>query len=132
METKIIVLLVIAIALVFYPQTAFAYGIFESGQTGYDISFPQGSISSLPFSCDFHVVGVTKGRAYTDNSYLSSQVTLVNGNPLSLYMNLNAPIGSTVNGNTSTPKSYANRYKACHASNCGLNAATGRCTRRGA
>jgi hypothetical protein len=38
-------------------------------------------------------------------------------------MNLNAPIGSSVKGNTSTPKSCAKKDKACQAYNYGFNAA---------
>lgn len=100
-----------------------AYGIFTSGQTGYDISYPQGTISSLPSSYDFIVIGTTNGRAYTDNPYLGTQTSLANNKTLSLYMNLNAPIGSTVKGNTSTPKPCIKGDKLCQAYNYGYNAA---------
>jgi hypothetical protein len=111
--------------LISSAQNALAYGMFTAGQTGYDISFPQGNISSLPSTYDFLVIGVTDGRAYTDNPYLASQKSLAYayGKPLSLYMNLNAPIGSTVNGNTSTPKACAKNDKVCQAYNYGYNAA---------
>ena len=124
MRKTFIAFLVFSIALIFNTQTALAYGIFTGGQTGYDISFPQGNISSLPSTYDFLVIGVTDGRAYTDNPYLTSQVYLANGKLLSLYMNLNAPVGSTVQGNTSSPKSCAKSDKVCQAYNYGYNAAS--------
>jgi hypothetical protein len=124
MRKTFIAFLVFGIALIFSSQTALAYGIFMGGQTGYDISFPQGSLSSLPSSFDFLVIGVTHGRAYTDNPYLSSQVSLAQGKSLSLYMNLNAPVGSTVKGNTSSPKPCAKTDKVCQAYNYGYNAAS--------
>lgn len=102
-----------------------AQGIYTGGTTGYDISYPQGNgpYPIAPFS--FGVVGVTSGRAFNDNSYLSSQFIWAKQgttNP-SLYMNLNAPIGSTVNGNTSTPKTCKKGDKICQAYNYGYNAA---------
>ena len=124
MKKTFIASLVFAIALLLNSQNAFAYGIFSGGQTGYDISFPQGSISTLPSLYDFLVIGVTDGRAYTDNPYLSSQVSLAQGKLLSLYVNLNAPVGSTVRGNTSSPKSCAKSDKVCQAYNYGYNAAS--------
>jgi len=123
MKKIIITVLVLLISLIATFQNAYAFGLFTSGQTGYDISYPQGSIYTLPSSYDFLIIGVTNGRAYTDNPYLKSQVSLLNGKLLSLYMNLNAPVGSTVNGNTSGPKICSKSDKLCQAYNYGYNAA---------
>lgn len=115
------------LALVFSllsPQ-ALAYGIFSTGgQSGYDISYPQGNNPPLS-SFDFLVVGTTDGRAYTDNPYLKAQAALAisQNKILSLYLNLNAPVGSTVKGNTSTPQSCVKNDKLCQAYNYGYNAA---------
>ncbi len=116
-------ILAFSIALAFSARPAFAYGIFTAGQTGLDISFPQGAIPSLPPGYAFLIVGVTNGRAYTENPYLSSQVSLAQGKPLSLYINMNAPVGSTVRGNTSSPKTCSKSDKVCQAYNYGYNAA---------
>jgi hypothetical protein len=124
MKKIFITLLVLLISLMVTSQNALAFGIFTGGQTGYDISYPQGSISSLPPSYDFLIIGVTDGRAYTDNPYLSSQVVLAQGKLLSLYINLNAPVGSTVKGNTSSPKTCLKTDKVCQAYNYGYNAAS--------
>jgi hypothetical protein len=123
MKKIYITLLVLIVSLFFSSQIALASGFFPYPQTGYDISYPQGRISSLPSSYDFLVIGVTNGRAYTDNPYLSSQVALAQGKLLSLYLNLNAPVGSTVKGNTSSPKICSKSDKVCQAYNYGYNAA---------
>lgn len=123
MKKIFVFIFVCLFVLAFSSQKALAYGIFTSGQTGYDISYPQGSISSLPSAFDFLVVGTTNGRAYTDNPYLGTQVALAGTKTLSLYMNLNAPVGSTVKGNTSTPETCVKGDKLCQARNYGYNAA---------
>jgi hypothetical protein len=122
MRKVLAVILAFSIALAFSARPAFAYGIFTAGQTGLDISFPQGT-TSLPSAYDFLIVGVTNGRAYTENPYLLSQVLLAQGKPLSLYINMNAPVGSTVRGNTSSPKTCSKSDKVCQAYNYGYNAA---------
>lgn len=106
---------------------ALATGFYTTGN-GYDISYPQGgnstSYPATPFS--FGVVGTTDGRAFSDNPYLSQQFAWAqqgNTTPPSLYMNLNAPVGSTVKGNTSTPTSCSHKDKLCQARNYGYNAA---------
>lgn len=116
-------LLVLLSGLVF---TAFAQGIYTGGTTGYDISYPQGNgpYPAAPFA--FGVVGVISGRAYNDNSYLTSQFTWATQGTTtpSLYMNLNAPVGSTVKGNTTTPRACSKGDKVCQAYNYGYNAAS--------
>jgi hypothetical protein len=74
----------------------------------------------------FGIVGVTDGRAFTGNPYLATQYAWASkGTPTAtLYMNLNAPVGSTVNGNTATPKTCAHKDKVCEAYNYGYHAAS--------
>lgn len=107
---------------------ALATGFYTAGTNGYDISYPQGSNSAsypaTPFN--FGVVGVTSGRAFNDNPYLAQQFVWAqqgNATAPSLYMNLNAPVGSTVKGNTSTPQNCKKGDKVCQAYNYGYNAA---------
>lgn len=61
-----------AVAWIALSSRAFAYGIYTGGMTGNDISYPQCSTSSYPQN-SFGIVGVTGGRAFTDNSCLSKE-----------------------------------------------------------
>jgi hypothetical protein len=123
MKKFLLTLLLLVMLASLFSSHALAYGIFTGGQTGYDISYPQGSNPLLTSSYAFLVVGTTDGRAYTDNPYFGSQTVLSQGKTLSLYMNLNAPVGSTVKGNITTPKSCSKNDKICQAYNYGYNAA---------
>jgi hypothetical protein len=107
---------------------SYAASFYTAGTTGYDISYPQGGNANtypqMPFN--FGIVGVTSGRAFDDNSYLATQYSWAqqaNTTPATLYMNLNAPVGSTVKGNTQTPTSCSKNDKICQAENYGYNAA---------
>lgn len=117
----------------FLANLAFAATPFyTAGTTGYDISYPQGTgpYPQQPYA--FGIVGVTSGRAYNNNPYLTQEYAwaenatangTVNATPPSLYMNLNAPVGSTTKGNTSTPIKCNKGDKICEAHNYGWNAA---------
>ncbi len=111
-----------------FPPIAAAasFGYYTSGTTGYDISYPQCSSSSLPTGA-FGVIGATGGRAFTANSCLASEYSWVqNGTTTapSLYMNLNYPAGSTASeGNSGPAGTCAKSNKACFAYNYGYNAA---------
>jgi hypothetical protein len=107
--------------------TVLAAGMYTSGTFGNDISYPQcgSSTSSFPRN-SFAIVGVTGGRAFTDNSCLTTEFSWANGlaTPASLYMNLNSPIGSTASKRMTGP--YGNCKKSdklCQAENYGYNAA---------
>ena len=119
---------VLATVFSLLTSQALATGFYTAGNTGYDISYPQGgnsaSYPTTPFN--FGVVGVTSGRAFNDNPYLSQQFAWAqqgNAATPSLYMNLNAPVGSTVKGNTSGPQNCKKADKVCQAFNYGWNAA---------
>jgi len=104
---------------------------FTQGTTGFDISYPNCGISNLPPASNgatyrFGIVGVTGGRAFSTNSCLAQEYALVAGSPLtlSLYMNLNYPIGTTASkGNSGPAGNCTHSDKACQAYNYGYNAA---------
>ena len=107
---------------------ALATDFYTAGNIGYDISYPQGGNSAsypvIPFN--FGIVGTTDGRAFSDNPYLAQQFTWAqqgDTTPPSFYLNINAPVGSTVRGNTSTPTNCSHKDKLCQAKNYGYNAA---------
>jgi hypothetical protein len=108
--------------------TVLAAGIYTGGTYGNDISYPQcgSSTSSFPRN-SFGIVGVTGGRAFTDNSCLATEfswASTLSSTLASLYMNLNSPIGSTASKGMTGP--YGNctkKDKLCQAENYGYNAA---------
>lgn len=98
-------------------QSAWAAGMYPSGATGYDISWPQcgGAYPATPFG--FGIVGVADGRAYTQNLCLASEYAWAkNGTSAapSVYMNLNYGL---------TRGTCAKKDKACQAYNYGYGAA---------
>lgn len=111
------------------PATALAAGPYTPSNIGYDLSFT--TLSYPADSFHFGIVGVTRGKAFTHNTRFASEVswTKVGGAPTTVYMNLNAPYGSTVAGHISTPKSCPSRVVAnaepteCEGYNYGYNAA---------
>ncbi|GAC1640605.1 MAG: hypothetical protein NVS4B12_02150 [Ktedonobacteraceae bacterium] len=117
--------LFVSFAWMFWATTVFAAGIYLGGTTGNDISYPQCSTSSYPKN-SFGVVGVTGGRAFTDNSCLTQEFAWAKAlsTPASLYMNLNSPIGPTASkGMTGPYGNCSKKDKLCQAENYGYNAA---------
>ena len=97
---------------------------------GYDISYPQGSGPYPPSTQSgqftFGIVGVTNGRAFTDNPYLGAEYKWIVDSKLSpsIYMNLNYPAGSSASKGQNGPKGQcAPGDNACQAYNYGYNAA---------
>ena len=74
------------------------------GTIGYDLSSHTYNYPQLPFN--FAVVGATGGKAFVHNSRVYSEYSWAQfgGTRPTMYMNINAPYGSTVAGHTSTPK----------------------------
>ncbi|HUZ03702.1 MAG TPA: hypothetical protein VMU89_25435 [Thermomicrobiaceae bacterium] len=104
---------------------ASASGIYATGTTGYDVSYPNCG-STLPASGAFGIVGATGGRAYTANTCLASELgwAATLPAPPSAYMNLNYAIGSTAsNGDTGPAGTCGRKDRACVAYNYGYNAA---------
>lgn len=103
---------------------------YLSSNLGYDLSFNTTVYPSEFFH--FGVIGVTAGKALVDNKRLASEIAWSHvssaGIP-TVYMNLNAPYGSTVAGNIGGPKTCAPRPAgsseptACEGYNYGYNAA---------
>jgi hypothetical protein len=106
---------------------------YSPGSLGNDISYPNCG-GPFPTGSDFGIVGVTGGRAFTQNICLSAEygwaTALKPTSPLTnpgaaLYMNLNAPVGSTARyGLTGPYGKCSHKDKACIASNYGFNAAS--------
>src|SRR6266567_5294694 len=130
MKTSLGLRLLLAIFLftfiwMFVTTTALAFGIYPGGTTGNDISYPQCGSNSYPQN-SFGIVGVTGGRAFTDNSCLSQEFAWASklSTPASLYMNLNSPIGSTASKGMTGPYGTCKKSdKLCLAENYGYNAA---------
>ena len=119
----------VAIAATFlYWHSAYAAGAYTSGEAGSDISWPQcgKTYPAAPYA--FGVVGVTSGRAFNLNSCLASEYAWAQAatypSQLSLYMNLNYPVGSTATEGQSGPYgANCKKGSVCAAENYGWNAA---------
>ncbi len=106
---------------------AFAASVYPTGTSGYDISYNATSpYPSSPFG--FGVVGVTHGKAFTYNNNLTAEFSWASQGSATgptLYMNLNAPVGTTAktyeSGPIACPKGKAGGI--CQAHNYGWNAA---------
>ncbi|GAC1449661.1 MAG: hypothetical protein PVSMB4_08000 [Ktedonobacterales bacterium] len=117
---RIPVALVLAAALVGVLRVAppaQAFGNYVATTTGYDISWPQcgGAYPASPYG--FGIVGITDGRAYTQNPCLASEyqwATHGTASAPSVYMNLN--YGTALG-------SCAHNDKACQAYTYGRGAA---------
>ncbi len=111
--------------------------LYLGGGIGYDISFNTKAYPVTPFG--FAVIGVTRGRAFVENPRLASEFSWSHFSSTvrpTVYMNINAPYGSTVAGNIGSPRSCpgvtaasgavaaANgEPSACEGYNYGYNAA---------
>lgn len=106
------------------PMVAQAAGPFASNTTGFDISYPQCN-SGLQQTGSFGIVGVSGGKAFTQNPCFAAEYDHAKTTGLvSIYMNLNAPVGKTARANTSGPVACAPNDQICQAHNYGWNAAT--------
>lgn len=108
---------------------------YPSSTLGFDISY---STSYYPAeSFGFAVVGVTGGKAFVHNARISSEyqwTKFATKTAATVYMNLNAPYGSAVIANITTPKSCPPRAAGssatsteptvCEGYNYGYNAAS--------
>lgn len=115
-----LVFVLAALALTSVPAAA-----YSGGQTGYDISWPQCGAAYPSGSFDIAIVGVTGGRAFTHNGCLASEVGWAAAHPgYGLYLNLNAPVGSTASRGSTGPAGTCRRGdKLCVSYNYGWNAA---------
>lgn len=123
---KLLVITGFILLVLFGPTSALAFGAYTGGTTGYDVSSPQctNQYPSLPYS--FGIVGVTSGRAFTQNPCISSEFAWAkNGStPPSLYINLSYIIGTTSSYGMSGPAGNCSKKdKVCQSYNYGYNAA---------
>jgi hypothetical protein len=105
---------------------AAAQGIYTSGWSGYDISWPQcGGAWPAPNAYLFGVVGVTSGHAFRNNPCFASQYGWATDPmaPESVYLNLNEDIGTTALYGDTGPFGTCGPDDPCHALNYGYNAA---------
>jgi len=123
-------LLVASLLSPFAPAALAAASPYATGNVGYDVSYPNcgqtiSALASNGSQYSLAVVGVTGGRAFTSNGCLSDEfkaATAVTASP-SLYMNLNAPVGSTAREANKGPKQCARNDKVCMSYNYGYQAA---------
>jgi hypothetical protein len=129
MRTRFIITVLVSgllsvMAVLVMTTTVLAADIYTSQTYGNDISWPQCGTSSFPQN-SFGIVGVTGGKAFTNNPCLAQEFTWAKAltTPASLYINLNAPIGSTASkGDTGPYGTCAKGDKLCKARNYGYNA----------
>ncbi|MDE2021337.1 MAG: hypothetical protein KGI71_00150 [Patescibacteria group bacterium] len=103
--------------------------VYPSSNVGFDLSYNTLSYPADRFS--FGIAGVSGGKAFVHNDRLVSEYSWTHFGtvPATVYMNLNAPYGSTVAGNIATPKSCpahaatSAEPTACEGYNYGYNAA---------
>lgn len=125
-----VVLLAASLFTPFAPTVLAASSPYKPGSVGYDVSYPNCSQSINPLASNgstysIAIVGVTGGRAFTSNGCLSSEFTTAEKatSAPSLYMNLNAPVGSTASEANKGPKKCARNDKVCMSYNYGYQAA---------
>ena len=103
---------------------------YITSNVGYDLSYNTFAYPSIGFN--FGIVGITGGKAFVHNDRLVSEYSWARfglGAAPTLYMNLNAPYGSTVIGHINGPKSCvlstatSTEPTACEGYNYGYNAA---------
>jgi hypothetical protein len=127
MKKNVVLCLAAALLALLGVGMAFAAGIYPASSTGYDVSYPQcgEAYPALPFA--FGIVGVTSGRAFSQNSCLAGEyawATKQGTIAAALYMNLNYPVGTTASEGMSGPAGNCSRAdKTCQAYNYGWNAA---------
>ncbi len=102
---------------------------YPSSNVGFDLSYNALSYPSGRFS--FGIIGISGGKAFVHNSRLASEYSWTQFGTIAptVYMNLNAPYGSTVAENIAAPKSCpmpattSTEPTACEGYNYGYNAA---------
>jgi hypothetical protein len=119
-------LIALVLASLAISTTAIAAEIFPPGTTGYDLSWPQCSVSAPAKPLTFVIIGATGGKAFTHNPCLAGQYAwaAASGRQPSLYMNLKSPVGSSAEEALSGPKGVCRPDdQACQAYNFGYKTA---------
>ena len=120
---RVVAFLAIVLTWTTAPQAALA----GPSPTGLDISWPQchGGVPALAASPSLVIVGVTGGRAFTQNPCFASEYrwATAQGAAPAFYMNLNYPGSSTAARGQTGPSGTCQIVDAsCHAFNYGYNA----------
>lgn len=116
---KLMVLAVpLIVAVIFISNTVYALGIYKSGTTGLDVSWP--NCNARIGKVAFGIVGVTGGTVYRYNNCLKLEAGKFNN--LSLYVNTGWYAQSTKYINPSSPKQCTLDDLYCLAYNYGYNA----------
>lgn len=118
---RAVALAIAAAALLATPALA-----YTPGATGFDISYPQCGAAAP--SGSFAIIGVTGGRAFSTNPCFDDEyrkaLAAVGAGQVSVYMNLNAAIGSSASNGATGPRGTCPKSdKDCQAYNYGANAA---------
>lgn len=104
-----------------------AAGIYTSGWTGHDISWPQCGVAyPTPNFYLLGVVGVTSGHAFRNNPCFAGEYAWATGTamaPEAVYLNLNEDLGTTSLYGDTGPYGACREGERCHALNYGYNAA---------
>jgi hypothetical protein len=113
---------------IFSTPAAYATSIYHG--IGYDVSYPNCDVVKQLPKVDFGIVGINRGKAFTQNPCLAEEFQWalgLNKKSTSVYMNINAPIGSTSSRGATGPYTIfgicLKNDTACQAFNYGFNAA---------
>lgn len=119
-KQRIITLFAIISAVLFAGTSlASAQGVYPSGSTGIDVSYPNCN-ASIPNNLSFGIVGVTGGLNFHPNTCLASESSHFNN--LSFYLNTGYPGLSTALNYQNSPKICTTNDLGCLAYNYGYNA----------
>jgi hypothetical protein len=119
MRKKLLSLVLLASAYIFVISgVASAQGVYPSGSTGVDVSYP--NCNARISRTSFGIVGATGGLAYSYNGCLTTESA--NFSNLSLYMNTGW-YAQSPHINPTTPRQCAAGDNNCLAYNYGYNAA---------
>ena len=103
------------------PFRLFAAYSYPTGSIGYDFSYPNCD-SQFPMRGNFYVIGVTGGKAFTQNPCLGKEAKRF-GKKATVYMNLNGAIGKTATNALLGPKKCKENDSMCLNFNYGFQAA---------
>jgi hypothetical protein len=91
------------------PHVPVVGSAYPSSAIGYDLSFGTQSYPATYFG--FGVVGATSGKAFTHNARIATEYSwaqMASAARPTMYLNVNAPYGSTVAGHAASPKDCTN------------------------
>lgn len=90
------------------PHVPIMHSMYRSSNLGFDYSYNAPLFPPTNFG--FGIIGVTGGKSFTQNPRINQEFSWAQfggGAPPTVYMNLNAPYGTSVAGHVSSPKTCA-------------------------